>query len=138
MRGAAGGSQGGFTLIECSMVVAIVGIMAALALPKFIDLSSQAARPTAASVAGAVSAGSAANFAARKAGKLDGTRAMGSPGTCSRGALGTLIQGGLPSGFVAAAALAGEDDCSVAGTATVSCSVAGAGGVARAVVYCSR
>ena len=44
----------GFTLIELVMVIAIVGILAAIAIPKFVDLSGEAKKSATKGALGAV------------------------------------------------------------------------------------
>lgn len=55
--------QNGFTLIELVMVIVILGVLAAVAMPKFIDLKSDAQRASVAGVAGAASSAAAINYA---------------------------------------------------------------------------
>lgn len=61
----------GFTLIELVMVIVVLGILAAAALPKFVDLSNEARTAKTSELAGIRSAASVANFAAFKAGTPD-------------------------------------------------------------------
>ena len=81
--------QNGFTLIELVMVIVILGILAATAIPKFVDLSAQAAQAATDGVAGGLSSGSAVNYAARSAGAA-GTSAVAN---CTD--VASTVQGGI-------------------------------------------
>jgi len=56
-------NQNGFTLIEMVVVIVVLGILAAIAVPKFIDLQADARLSTVNGVAGAIQGASALGHA---------------------------------------------------------------------------
>lgn len=109
--------QAGFTLIELVMVIVILGVLAVTALPKFVDLKSDAQTAALQGVMGALSSANAVNYAARSA---KGTTAGSAVTTCLTAS--QVLQGGaLPSGYSFSPSTAGT--VTVAAGASVECVV---------------
>ena len=80
--------QAGFTLIELVIVIVILGILAAIAIPKFQDLSNSAEIAAAKTTAAELSAGASIAYAATKAGVASATYSS----TCT--GMATYVAGG--------------------------------------------
>lgn len=85
--------QSGFTLIELVAVIVILGALAVVALPRFIDLQGEADEAAVQGVAGGLGSASALNLAGAIAGDADATTVT----DCND--IGPLLQGGLPGEY---------------------------------------
>lgn len=140
-------AQRGFTLIELIVVIVVLGILAAIAVPKFVDLTVDSHNSAAKGVAAGISSGTAINLGARLLGTA-GNVQINQANVCAIAVLQQFVTGvtltaaapATDNEFQVGASGALPTTCAAAAT-SVTCDITPRGtGVtaAQATVMCAR
>lgn len=102
-------TQKGFTLIELIMVIVLLGILAAVAVVKFSNMSQSAVDASAQGMAGYLGTAMATNYSVRSGG-------LGGQAVTNCTDASALLEGGLPTGYVITSTVittAAQNNCTV-------------------------
>lgn len=126
--------QQGFTLVELVIVIVVLGILAAVAVPKFVDLSGEASTASAQGIAATLSSASMTNYAKRKINPdATGVVTLNQTNVCTAARLGELLGNAAGVSLVSTAPtttsqyrIQGTGDCrAVTGNESVTCTIKG-------------
>ncbi len=123
-------SQAGFTMIELIIVIVILGILAAIALPKFVDVSDDARLAATKGVAGALASASSINYGgclvtSQLPSTTDPKKCV-KVTSCTAADLAPLMQSGLPTDYTVGFT-GGSGTAATAAGVPLACTVTGPG-----------